>query len=434
MTKNQLLETEATPMKVFHDLLDRESLADNFVKVINSQNAKVYSINAPWGAGKTCFLKFVENYCKNNNIPFTQYNIWETDYLDNPLQSILNEFLNFIDNLEYKNYLSKEVIDMSKTIKRSVADFTELIRNFGFHFGLSTPLPDNPTISLQAGFSKNPSENIDVYKKMKNLKEDTIKNLKEILKNFPNKKFIIAIDELDRCRPDYAIKTLEVIKHFFDIDNLVFIIAVDKEQLKSTVKVLYGLDTNTDCYLKKFVDVEYLLPLPNTENFVEYLVKDKHPNVKKSFDRLNNEHLLLVKNNRAEWVLCSNINSSYLSSTISNIAKIYTLELRDIEKLILKLSIIIDFLPNNNILCLPFLVDLIILNIYHPNIYNYIKIKSPADNYSDYSTEWRNLRKETFFIIKHLHTNSYTEDCIDQCRHGLKKYFEMIDFAQTFNT
>lgn len=57
MTKNQLLETEATPIEVFHDLLDRKSLAENFVKVINSQNAKVYSINAPWGCWKDMFFE-----------------------------------------------------------------------------------------------------------------------------------------------------------------------------------------------------------------------------------------------------------------------------------------------------------------------------------------------------------------------------------------
>ena len=37
----------------------------------------------------------------------------------------------------------------------------------------------------------------------------------------------VFIDELDRCRPTYAIELLERIKHLLDIDGLVFILAMD---------------------------------------------------------------------------------------------------------------------------------------------------------------------------------------------------------------
>lgn len=46
-----------------------------------------------------------------------------------------------------------------------------------------------------------------------------------------DKKLIVMIDELDRCRPNFAVKTLEVIKHFFDIPNVVFVFTLDILQL-----------------------------------------------------------------------------------------------------------------------------------------------------------------------------------------------------------
>ena len=76
MTNIKVKEISNNTNHEFNDLLGREKLAENFLKVILTQNAKVYSINAPWGAGKTYFLKFIENSCKNHKVPFIQYNIW----------------------------------------------------------------------------------------------------------------------------------------------------------------------------------------------------------------------------------------------------------------------------------------------------------------------------------------------------------------------
>lgn len=52
----------------------------------------------------------------------------------------------------------------------------------------------------------------------------------------------IFIDELDRCRPSYAVEMLETIKHIFDISGVVFVVATDTEQLQHAVKVVYGED------------------------------------------------------------------------------------------------------------------------------------------------------------------------------------------------
>lgn len=81
---------------------------------------------------------------------------------------------------------------------------------------------------------------------------------------------VIIIDELDRCRPDYAVKTLETLKHFFDIPGFVFILSIDEKQLKSSVKKLFGTD-NFDGYKRKFINNSFILPKPNREDFTNYL-------------------------------------------------------------------------------------------------------------------------------------------------------------------
>lgn len=64
------------------------------------------------------------------------------------------------------------------------------------------------------------------------------------------------IDELDRCRPTFAIELLERIKHLFDIQNIVFVLSIDKEQLEASTAAAYGSAINAPEYLRRFIDLE----------------------------------------------------------------------------------------------------------------------------------------------------------------------------------
>lgn len=79
----------------------------------------------------------------------------------------------------------------------------------------------------------------------------------------------IFIDELDRCRPSYAVEMLETIKHIFDIDGVVFVVATDTEQLQHAVKAVYGEGFDAKIYLGRFFNSRYSLKAPNLENFLE---------------------------------------------------------------------------------------------------------------------------------------------------------------------
>ena len=58
----------------------------------------------------------------------------------------------------------------------------------------------------------------------------------------PKKPMFVFIDELDRCRPTYAIELLETVKHLFDIPGLVFVIATNTDQLQHSIKAVYGAE------------------------------------------------------------------------------------------------------------------------------------------------------------------------------------------------
>ncbi len=80
-------------------------------------------------------------------------------------------------------------------------------------------------------------------------------------------KAFIFVDELDRCRPDYAISYLETIKHVFDIHGLVFVLSIDYDHLQSSARSLFGQELAFPEYLRKFVQRTFKLPAITTEGY-----------------------------------------------------------------------------------------------------------------------------------------------------------------------
>ena len=84
---------------------------------------------------------------------------------------------------------------------------------------------------------------------------------------------VVVIDELDRCRPSYAVELLEVAKHLFRVDHVVFVLTVNRSELAHSIRSLYGNDFDGDGYLRRFFDIAFQLPAPNDrEKFVTSLL------------------------------------------------------------------------------------------------------------------------------------------------------------------
>lgn len=91
--------------------------------------------------------------------------------------------------------------------------------------------------------------------------QQNIEALQEtIAKATAQRPILFFIDELDRCRPDFALSILELVKHVFDIPGIKFIFVANLEQLKAAVRKRYGQDVDADVYLEKFVNLSIVLP------------------------------------------------------------------------------------------------------------------------------------------------------------------------------
>lgn len=253
------------------DLLKRKEIAENLVNIIkNTKGPFVFNINSPYGCGKTFFLKRLKVLLQSHNIAGILYNSWESDWCDSPLTAIAQEIIEELGNLPgaKSELLEKTKETVAKTALPAVKAAAEsLIRLTCPPAGL---ILDAAGKALENG--KESNSPLEAYSALKREKENFKKTLCRTLKERP---LAIIIDELDRCRPDYAVKTLETIKHFFNIPNIIFILGMDPLQIESAISVLYGkkIEDNSSEYLRKFIDYNLYLPEPDNTDFVELLTQ-----------------------------------------------------------------------------------------------------------------------------------------------------------------
>lgn len=242
----------------------------NYLK--SEKSGFVLNIDSSWGSGKTEFLKRFYTECINNDHPVVYIDAWESDFSKDPLSVVAFELLNQI-----KCYMSN---NPDPTLQGKFLELKSKIKSFkqylGIMAGIGTasiglgyaPGKDIALSALDVGFTDNEklidnlSQNYQKQSKaIKEIKEHLglISKLLEYVYSI-NLPLIILIDELDRCRPTYAIEMIEVVKHFFTTRNVVFIIATDTNQLCSSIKSVYGQDFDARIYLKRFFDRTANLP------------------------------------------------------------------------------------------------------------------------------------------------------------------------------
>lgn len=255
-------------------LKDREEAAKvltEFIKVV--ETPFVISLNAGWGQGKTTFLKMWKQHLINNDYKVMYFSAWESDYSDNVLTVILTELGHYIKENE------SELQKVGGIFKELVLSGGKLLIKAGPDY-LKKILPDTGKEMVDKyseSFCEYLFEKITGEENNKNVLIQFKKKLEEFAKHLAvcndNKKpFVIIVDELDRCRPNYAIEFLEKIKHLFDVKNILFVVGIDKKEVENFIPAVYG-NINCNEYLQRFFDMEFNLPSKSSYEYVGTLLK-----------------------------------------------------------------------------------------------------------------------------------------------------------------
>ena len=257
-----------------NDLLGRKSSVEVLTHLLGSiEGPCVLAVDAGWGAGKTTFLRIWAQHLRNEAFPVVEFNAWETDFAGDPfvaLSTELTEALTAYD--ERAGQALKDKIARTQQLAKEVArrSVPSLIRLATWGILDVQPLMEKELGEALAAYAKKESTGYEEARAAVDEFREALRDIaQESRDSQGSRPVVVVIDELDRCRPTYAVELLEAAKHLFAVDGILFVLGVNRSELAHSVTAIYGGGFDAKGYLRRFVDLEFRLPEPGRSQFVE---------------------------------------------------------------------------------------------------------------------------------------------------------------------
>jgi hypothetical protein len=302
------------------DVLNRKPYADFLTRYLVSRANSggdgtlkpfTLAIDAEWGHGKTFFVERWAKDLQNGELQRITlvFDAWKADYTSDPVVSFMAEFKACIDDyiqssgvqISLQERATEAVQKAFKGMRRAIMPagkvvLTSLLKkasgvavdevieacvgdsSAGFNrsaddLGKASIAAMNK--GLDAFFDRALEEQAERRQAIGDFKTSVALALETLSEDRKiNLPMFVFIDELDRCRPDFAIALLEGVKHLFDIPGVCFVVTTNIRQLSASVKAVYGQDFDGHRYLKRLFDAEFDLPPIEQRNYAKLLVRE----------------------------------------------------------------------------------------------------------------------------------------------------------------
>jgi hypothetical protein len=354
--------------------LDREKYAKILTSIVSTYaDGFVLAINNEWGTGKTTFAKMWQQYMQNQDLKTLYFNAWENDFDINPIAAIMAELKKLLpsgNQILYNSLLKKGAVLAHNILPAVLKGVTKRYLDVDEVIGAIEGASKGATEIL-----KNEIENY--AKKQKGFKEFRNELEKFVSETIEKRPLIFIIDELDRCRPDFAVEVLEKMKHFFSVPGIVFVLCIDKTQLENAIKGFYGSEhLNATEYLRRFIDIEYTIPQPSTKAFCNYLYDYF------LFDEFFQDP---TRKNNPEW----HMDKESFIDFSAMLFEAKRLSLREQEKIFAHARLSLKSFQYNNYVFPSVYVFLVYLKCYYADIY--LKIKNRELGLQQFINEVENI-------------------------------------------
>ena len=357
--KLKLLEPDVSPDEPWQDdTLDRAQIAEKLTNLIRDQSDPfVISIDGQWGTGKTFLLKRWQKDLEKQDFRVIYFNAWEDDFCDDPLLSIIGQLSDYFK----KGNLKKLADDMGKIaiplLKKNALSVLNRATGLTFEVDLN-----------ERDLLKEYRDQRQTKTELKNL----LAKMAAAVVQETNHPLVFIIDELDRCRPTFAIELLERVKHIFDVPDMVFVFGINRDELCKSLQSVYG-DIDADVYLRRFFDMEFRLPEADTKGFCT--------NIMSRFGL----HEFFQTQSRDRFAATNQTDYENLSQALPMVCSVLELSLRDVVYSIRLVVLAIRNLSNNQKIYPWPLSVLIPLKINDPTLYRqFIQGDRRANHIMDY--------------------------------------------------
>ena len=242
------------------DVLGREQIAARLTNLIRHESLPlVISMHGQWGTGKTFMLKRWQQDLENQEFKAIYFNAWEDDFCADPLLSIIGQMSSYFSEGRFKDGVQRVASSAGPLIRSNISSVLTHYTGFTTDFEHNSPTKKD---LIEQYLGQRHSKDM--------LKEELGKLASTVYKKSKHP-LVFIVDELDRCRPTFAIELLERVKQIFDVPNMVFVLGINRDELRKALSSVYG-NINTDVYLRRFFDFEFNLPEIESQKFAEHLI------------------------------------------------------------------------------------------------------------------------------------------------------------------
>ena len=320
-------------------------------------------MNGNWGEGKTTFVKMWQGMLKEKEVPNIYIDAFSNDFIDDAFLTIASAISNYAKNniQNNKKKVFNEFIEKTKKVGKRLLSLTTRIGIKAATLGAIkdadfdefNKIKDELTSELSdiAGnyiedILDSHSENIALIESYREL----LSKLPSMLKDNKDKPLVIIIDELDRCKPTFAVEILEKIKHLYSVEKVIFVLVMNREQLEESIKCVYGQNIDAHTYLQKFINIEATLPKR---------LKDLHGNDQRIYSlKLLEEHDL------RDWA-----ETDGFLDDLCIFSYHFNLSLRQLEKVFTNLSIIYSTLNEKSLRIASIIVFVCVIRVVNPKLF-----------------------------------------------------------------
>lgn len=239
-----------------NDAIGRRTQAERLTRLVERiEGPCVIALDAPYGAGKTTFLRMWAQKLRNEGFRVAEFNAWTSDFDGKPFNALAAQIVDAID---------ADSSDNAAKVKAALIRYMEYAPQIAISLASFMGVGiDDGGVGFNAGV--NAGDFLKSLLDKRQEKEASIQDLRKALAKYTDGtekgRLVVLIDELDRCRPPYAIETLEVAKHIFNADGVVFALGLHRQQLTASIKAVYGQDFDAAGYLERFFDLSASLPV-----------------------------------------------------------------------------------------------------------------------------------------------------------------------------
>ena len=252
-----------------NDKLERKHLCNILTDVVSfyGQSGCVLALGGEWGSGKTTFVKMWRQHLNNREFKTLYFNAWASDYTEDPLIALIAELSELSADNGTINKIAAGAVRITASVLKSTLKGV-LKKATGIDADVISDAIDE---SIDIG-----KKYLDKFEEQKTTLEEFKENLRKyITENAGENPVVFFVDELDRCNPHYAVAVLERNKHLFEIPNIVFVLAVNKKELSNAIQGYYGSSKiDSDEYLRRFIDIDFILPKPKLDAYFDFLYEE----------------------------------------------------------------------------------------------------------------------------------------------------------------